>query len=191
MKPKEVSATEGGIFLGPVELGKNVTIRPFALIYPNVKIGDNSTICSFTTIREETKIGKNSTIGNLCAVEKSVKIGNHVSIFGQCHLTSELVIEDHVFMAVHVTTLNTRRISHGRDYKVIIEAPVIKFGARIAGAAVILPGVTVGREALVGAGAVVTRDVPDFSVVIGNPARVIREVPKDERLPKEITNNYD
>ena len=68
---------------------------------------------------------------------------------------------------------------------------MIKFGARIAGAAVILPGVTVGREALVGAGAVVTRDVPDFSVVIGNPARVIREVPKDERLPKEITNNYD
>lgn len=180
--PREVTQTSGGIFLGPVKLGKNVTVRPFALIYPDVEIGDNSIICSFTTIREKTVIGKNTTVGNLCAVENEVSIGDHVSIYGQCHLTSGLVIEDHVFMAVHVTTLNTRKISHGRDYEVKRDAPLIKFGARIAGGVIILPGVTIGKEALVGAGALVTRDVPDYKIVIGSPARVVGEVPEDERL---------
>jgi acetyltransferase-like isoleucine patch superfamily enzyme len=185
MLPREVTKTSGGIFLGPVKLGKNVTIRPFALIYPDVEIGDDSTICSFTTIREKTVIGKNSTIGNLCAVEHEVKIGDHVSVYAQCHLTSGLIIEDRVFMAVHVSTLNTRKISHGRDYEVVREAPVIKYGARIGGGVVILPGVTIGREALVGAGSLVTRDVPDYKIVIGSPAKVVGDVPEDERLPGE------
>jgi len=81
-----------------------------------------------------------------------------------------------------VVMTNTRKISHGRSYEPEIEGPVIKYGARIGSGAIILPGITIGREALVGAGCVVTKDVPDYTVFMGIPGECKGEVPEDERL---------
>lgn len=164
--------------------GKNVFIAETAIIYHNVEIGDNSKIFDYVVLREGTRIGKNSTIGNGVFGEPDVTIGNYCSINTQTHMTGGLVVKDRVFFGPNVTTTNTRRISFGRKYEVTRDAPVIDYGARIGGGAVILAGVHIGEQSMIGAGAVVTKDVPPKEVWVGNPARKLRDIPEDELLPK-------
>ncbi len=164
--------------------GKNVFIADTAVIYHDVEIGDNCRIFDFVVLREGTRLGRNTTIGNGVCGEFDVKIGNDCSISTQSHLTGGIVIEDRVFFGPNVTTTNTRKISFGRAYDVVTDAPVIKYGARIGGGATILAGVTIGEQAMIGAGAVVTKDVPAKEVWVGNPARKLRDVPEDELLPE-------
>lgn len=192
-----------------VRVGKNVKIFPNAYIGDNCEIGDNSIIqygafiehdCiignnsrvgTHAVLRRGTKIGDYSVFGNLCASEGNNYIGDHVTIETQSHVTGEIVIEDWVFVGPEFVTTNTRNISHGRkNVPLIIEAPRIKFGARIGGNATILPSVTVGREAFVGAGAVVTKDIPDFAIAFGVPAKVYGEIPEEERYPEELYQEF-
>ena len=165
------------------KVGKNVYISETAIIYQDVEIGDNSKIFDFVVLREGTRIGKNSTIGNGVCGEPDVIVGDFCSINTQSHLTGGIIIEDRVFFGPNVTTTNTRKISFGRDYEVMREAPVIKNGARIGGGAVILAGITIGEQAMIGAGSVVTKNVPSREIWVGNPAHKLRDVPEDELLP--------
>ena len=85
-------------------------------------------------------------------------------------------------MGPNCTTTNTKTIVHGRkNLKLFEKGPLIKYGARIGGGVTICPDLTIGREALIGAGAVVTKDIPDFKIAVGIPAKVIGDVPKNER----------
>jgi len=165
------------------KVGKNVFVADTAIIYHNVEIGDNSRIFDLVILREGTRIGHNTTIGNAVCGEPDVIVGNFCSINTQTHLTGGIVIKDRVFFGPNVTTTNTRKISFGRGYEVVRDAPMIEYGARIGGGAVILAGVKIGEQAMVGAGAVVTKDVPPREVWVGNPARKLRDVPEDELLP--------
>ncbi len=164
--------------------GVNVFISDTAIIYHDVEIGDNSKVFDFVVLREGTRIGKNSSIGNGVCGEPDITIGDFCSINTQSHLTGGIIIEDRVFFGPMVTTTNTRKISFGREYEVVREAPTIKYGARIGGGATILAGVTIGEQAMIGAGAVVTKDVPAKEVWVGNPARKLRDVPEEELLPE-------
>lgn len=94
-----------------------------------------------------------------------------------------MIIEDHVFIAPFFVGANTPKIVHGRDYPLELKPYRIKFGARIGIAVSVLPGVTIGREALIGAGSLVTKDVPDYAVAFGRPAKIVRIVPIEERFP--------
>lgn len=192
-----------------VRLGKNVKIFPNAYVGDNCKIGDDTIIqygafieyncvignsCRIGThavLRRGTRIGDNSVFGSLSASEGNNHIGNHVTIHTQCHLTEGIVVEDWVFVAPEFVGANTTRISHGRERVPLLkEAPCIKFGARIGVNVTVLPKVTIGREALVGAGAVVTKDVPDFTIVFGTPAKAYGEVPEVERFPEELYQEF-
>ena len=166
------------------KVGKGGFVAETAIIYHDVEIGDNSKVFDLVVLREGTRIGKNTTIGNSVCGEPDVKIGDYCSINTQSHLTGGIIIGDRVFFGPNVTTINTRKISFGRGYEVVREAPIIKYGARIGGGAVVLAGVTIGEQAMIGAGAVVTRDVPAHEVWVGNPARKLRDVPEDELLPE-------
>jgi acetyltransferase-like isoleucine patch superfamily enzyme len=115
--------------------------------------------------------------------EGEALLGNHVTIHAQCHLTLGIRIEDEVFFGPGVITANTRHISYGRGgVPKKYEAPYVKRAARIGAGAHITPGVVIGANALVGMGAVVTKDVPDRAIVVGNPAQVAGEVPEKELL---------
>jgi acetyltransferase-like isoleucine patch superfamily enzyme len=165
--------------------GENVFIADTAVIYHNVEIGDNSRIFDFAVLREGTRIGKNSTLGNGVCVETDAIIGNHCSIASQCHITNEIVIEDYVFFGPNVTTVNTWKIGYKRpDIKAITEAPIIRRGTRVGGGATILPRVEIGEEALIAAGAVVTRNVGAREIWAGSPARCVGMVLEDEWLPE-------
>jgi|SRR5579875_1781124 len=146
-----------------VTLGQGVVIRDFVNLY-GCSIGDNSKVGTFVEIQSDVTIGRN------------VKVSSHTFI------CSGVTIEDDVFIGHNVSFINDRyprsttagRLQTEADWD--LERTVIKQGASIGTSATILCGVTVGEGAIVGAGSVVTRDVPPRTVVIGNPARAVRAV---------------
>ena len=155
--------------------GRHCVISDDAVIGPNSRIGN------FVFIRDHTTIGDHCTIGSYSDIEGEVRIGDFVSLQSGCYLTRGVVIEDEVFCGPRVTTMNDKHISHRRPSLIFDRrAPRIMRAARIGGGAVLCPGVTIGENAFVAAGSVVTRDVPDGAMVMGNPARIVRRVPKDQ-----------
>lgn len=169
-------------------IGKDTRILTGAIVYNGCDIGKHCLIADHASIRENCMIGDHSVVGRNVCIEMSTNVGSHVLIETQAHITGNMVIEDYVFIGPNVTTMNDKKMGHPVKFrkklkeKVTLVGPVIKRGARIGSAACILPGVVVGEEAVVGAGAVVTKDVPPRSIVIQNPARVVKRVPEDELL---------
>lgn len=150
------------------------------MIFPDVEIGEGTRLGNFVMIRSSTIIGRECTVGSYVDIEGDVVIGDHVSLQSGVYVTRGVVIEDEVFCGPRVITMNDKRIVHRRPNLTWEKAaPRILRAARVGGGSVLLPGITVGENALVGAGSVVTRDVPDRTIVVGNPARVIGIVPSD------------
>ena len=164
------------------KIGEGTIVQAGAVIEDDCVIGRNCRIGYHAVLRRGTRIGDNSIFGTLSASEGWNEIGSHVTIQSQCHITEDVKIEDWVFIAPLFCGANTMRIVHGRDYQLVKEGYTIKSGARIAIGVNVLPAVTIGRDALIGAGAVVTRDIPDYAIAFGSPAKVVGEVPEDERL---------
>jgi len=133
-------------------------------VQDRVVIGEGTRVGTFTLIHEGAVIGCNGTIGSHCNI-CDCRIGDRVSIQTACHITRGVVIEDEVFIGPGVVTLNDK-LTGGQ-----LTFPRICRGAKVGGGSVILPGVTIGANAVVGAGSVVTRDVAPGTVMLGNPAR--------------------
>ena len=163
-------------------IGKNVRLGQ-CVIEEGCSIGDNVFVGHFTMIRSGVKIGKNSVIGHLVMIEADTEIGEFTTIQSQCHITKYAKIGDHTFWGPMSGCINTHRISHGRGFPAKLEGPVIKFGARIGTGALIMPGVVIGENSVVGAKSLVTKDVPDREVWLGHPARFKQMVLADEILP--------
>jgi len=136
-------------------------------------IGEGTRVWQFCVVLEGAKIGKGC---NLCAhtlVEGDVIIGDNVTLKSGVYLWDGTRIEDNVFIGPNATFTNDS-MPRSKVYPDNFQGITIKFGASIGANATILPGITIGRYAMVGAGAVVTKNVPDLSVVVGNPAKIIR-----------------
>jgi acetyltransferase-like isoleucine patch superfamily enzyme len=136
-------------------------------------------------VRERAKVGAESIVGRGSAVDNDVVIGDRVKVQSNCYLTAGSVVEDDVFIGPGVTLTNDNAMGrHPRDEPP--DAPTLRRACRVGGGSVICPGVVIGEEAFVGAGAVVADDVPTRAVVVGVPARQIREV-RDEDLLERWT----
>ncbi|MEM7034826.1 MAG: DapH/DapD/GlmU-related protein [Chloroflexota bacterium] len=151
------------------------------VIFPDVTIGEETRLGNFVMLRSNTQIGTGCTIGSYVDIEGDVIIGNNVSLQSACYITRGVIIEDDVFCGPRITTMNDKRIVHRRPTLTFERnAPRILRAARVGGGSVLLPGVTIGENAFVGAGSVVTKDVPDYAIVVGNPAKVVGRVRDDE-----------
>ncbi len=151
------------------------------IISESAQIGESTRIGNFVFIRDNTVIGKGCVVGSYVDIEGDVQIGDFVSLQSGCYLTRGVIIEDEVFCGPRIITMNDKRISYRRASLVFTRrAPRLLRAARIGGGSVLCPGVTVGENALIGAGSVVTRDVPDRCIAMGNPARIIGPVSADQ-----------
>ena len=155
----------------------------FNVISVDARIGQDTQFGNFVLVRDNSVLGRGCRIGSYVDIEGDVVIGDYVSLQSGCYITRGVVIEDEVFCGPRVITMNDKRIVHRRPtLRFERLAPRINHAARVGGGSVLLPGVTIGENAFVGAGSVVTRDVPDCAIVAGNPARVVGEVPTEERI---------
>jgi len=136
----------------------------------------------YSVLRKGGTIGQNCDIRHWVYIDKNVTIGNNVKIFHHVSIASGTIIEDDVFIAPGVLILNTNKISHGRKYSPDLSPSVIKRGVRIGAGAIIMPGVIVGENAQIGAGAVVTKDVLPNVIVVGNPAKYLKDVSIEELI---------
>ncbi len=160
-------------------------IHPTAQVSPQAEIGPGTRIWHHAQVREGARIGRNCILGKDVYVDFGVQIGDNVKIQNQALLYHGVTVEDGVFIGPQVCLTNDKRpraiTSDGRlktDADWEVGTIRVRYGASLGARSVILPGVTIGRFALVGAGAVVTRDVPDHGLVVGNPARLVGYVCK-------------
>ena len=159
----------------------NEVYQQFCVISDDARIGKDTRIGNFVFIRRNTIIGDGCLVGSYVDIEGDVRIGNFLSLQSGCYLTRGVIIEDEVFCGPRIVTLNDKQISYRRaSLEFRCRAPRILRAARVGGGSVICPGVTIGENALVAAGSVVVRDVPDRAIVAGNPAQVVRNVPEDQ-----------
>jgi len=169
------------LILPPLEIGNDCIISTHAIVYAGTRIGNQVMVGDLASIRESNIIGDKVIVGRLVMIEPRTRIGNNTIIQTGTHITGDAIIEDEVFFGDEVSTSNDNRMGRGKGR--VYKGPHIKRGARIGSNATLLPGVIIGEEAVVAAGAVVMRDVPDRRIVIGIPARVVRAVPEHELLP--------
>jgi acetyltransferase-like isoleucine patch superfamily enzyme len=133
-------------------------------------------------VRERCELGDEVVVGRGSLVENDTTIGARTRIQANAYVTAYSTLEEDVFVAPCVVTTNDNFMGRTEARLELMRGPTIRRGARIGGGAVLLPGIEVGEEAFVGAGAVVVHDVAPRTVVVGNPARVLRAVPDEELL---------
>ncbi|MEZ7008004.1 acyltransferase [Aeromonas sp. S13(2024)] len=136
-------------------------------------IGDNTRIWQYSVVLQGARIGKECNICAHTLIEGNVTIGDRVTIKSGVYIWDGVTIEDDVFIGPCVAFTNDRH-PRSKIYPDEFSKMLIKNGASIGANATLLPGITIGRYAMVGAGSVVTKDVPDYAVVVGNPAKIIR-----------------
>jgi acetyltransferase-like isoleucine patch superfamily enzyme len=168
--------------LPPAELGDGTIVSAGAVVFAGTNIGARVIVGDQACVRERVTIGNDVVIGRGSLVENDTTIGALTKIQADAYITAYSTLEDHVFIAPCVVTTNDNFMGRTERRHELVAGPTIRRGARVGGGAVLCPGIEIGEEAFVGAGAVVTKDVPARMLVLGNPARVIREVAADELL---------
>ena len=171
--------------LPPAVVGDGAIISTGAIVFAGSRIGARTIVGDQACVRERVEIAEDVVIGRGVLIENDSIVGAFTKIQANAYITNYSTLEEHVFIAPGVQTTNDNFMGRTERRHGLMKGPTIRRGARVGGGAVLCPAVEIGSEAFVGAGAVVIRDVPPRTVVVGNPARVIREVPEDELLENQ------
>ena len=175
------SATAGEV--GLLEIGAGAAICAQAVVFAGSWLGEGVIVGDQACVRERTRIGAGSVVGRGTGVDNDVVVGERVRLQSQVYLTAYSVVEDDVFVGPGVTTTNDDAMGRCPP-GTALRGATLRRACRIGGGVVIVPGVEIGEEAFVAAGAVVTSDVPARAVVMGVPARVVRRVDDADLLER-------
>jgi acetyltransferase-like isoleucine patch superfamily enzyme len=167
----------------PAVLGPGTIVSTGAIVFAGAVLGERVVVGDQACVRERVTVGDDVVIGRGSLVENDTTIGARTKIQAMAYVTAYSELEEDVFIAPCVVTTNDNFMGRTEKRFALVKGPVIRRGARIGGGAILCPGIEIGEEAFVGAGAVVVKDVAPRTVVVGSPARVIREVPEEELLP--------
>src|ERR1700754_4575145 len=179
LSPRSTASREE---LPPAEIGDGTIVSTGATVFAGTKVGARVILGDHSCVRERVVVGDDVVIGRGSLVENDTTIGAMTKIQAEAYITAYSTLEEHVFIAPCVVTTNDNFMGRTEKRHALIRGPLIRRGARIGGGAVLLPGIEIGEEAFVGAGAVVTRDVAPHTLVVGSPARYLRNVPPEELL---------
>jgi acetyltransferase-like isoleucine patch superfamily enzyme len=171
--------------LPPLELGPGTIVSTGAIVFAGSRLGARVIVGDQACVRERCEIGDDVVIGRGSLVENDTTVGARTKIQAMAYITAYATLEEDVFIAPCVQTSNDNFMGRTDKRHELRKGPTIRGGARVGVGAVLCPAVEIGEEAFVGAGAVVVKDVPPRVVVVGNPARVLRDVSPDELLRPE------
>ena len=175
------SSSAAGRPVAGLVLGAGAVVCARAIVFAGASVGPGAILGDQSYVRERAAIGERTLVGRGSCVDNDVTVGARVRIQTDVYLTAFTEVEDDVFVGPGACTTNDDTMSrHGPEYA--LRGARLRRACRVGGGAVLCPGVEVGEEAFVAAGAVVTRDVPARAVVMGVPARVVREVPDADRV---------
>lgn len=181
LRPGSSAAT--GEQLGTLKIEDGATVCCGAVVYAGSVVGASAIIGDQAQIRERSQVGAGSVVGRASSVDFDVRIGTGVLIQTSVYVTGGSVVEDHVFLGPGVVTTNDHAMGrHPRGEP--LRGPTFRRACRVGGGVVVLPGIEIGEEAFVAAGAVVVRDVAPREVVMGVPARRVREVPDSDLIER-------
>jgi acetyltransferase-like isoleucine patch superfamily enzyme len=176
-------SSAAGRELGSLVLAAGVTVCCGAVVYAGSRIGEGAIIGDQAQIRERSSIGSGSVVGRGSCVDFDVEVGSRVLIQTGVYVTGNSVVEDDVFLGPGVVTTNDHTMGRHAPGE-HIPGPVFRRACRVGGGVVVLPGVEIGEEAFIAAGAIVTRSVPARRVALGTPAQVMREVGEEDLLER-------
>src|SRR3954471_22579642 len=156
--------------LPPAEIGDGEIVSTGAIVFAGTRVGARVILGDQSCVRERVTIGDDVVLGRGSLIENDTTIGAMTKIQAGAYITAYSTLEDRVFIAPCVVTSNDNFMGRTEKRRELVKGPTIRRGARVGGGAILCPGIEVGEEAFVGAGAVVIRDVPPRKVVVGNPA---------------------
>jgi acetyltransferase-like isoleucine patch superfamily enzyme len=171
--------------LPPAQIGDGTVVSTGAVVFAGSQIGARVILGDQSCVRERVVIGDDVVIGRGSLVENDTTIGAMSKIQAEAYITAYSTLEEQVFIAPCVVTTNDNFMGRTERRHALRKGPTIRRGARVGGGAILLPGVEIGEEAFVGAGAVVTKDIEAGMLVVGSPARVMRPVAEDELLENQ------
>ena len=179
------SATTKEQELPPLQIGELCIVGTAVVLYRGAKIDAKVLMADLATIRENVTIGRGTIVGRGVTVENFCTVGRYCKLESECYITAYSELEDRVFVAPGVVTSNDNYVGRTAERFKHFKGVTVRKGGRIGAGTVLLPGVVVGEDALVAAGSVVTKDVAPRTVVLGGPARVLRDVPVEQLLENQ------
>jgi acetyltransferase-like isoleucine patch superfamily enzyme len=166
--------------LPPATIGDGTVISTGAIVFAGSTVGAGCIVGDQSCIRERVSLADDCVLGRGSLIENDTTVGAGTRIQAGAYITAYSTLEEDVFIAPCVVTTNDDFMGRTEKRRALMKGPTIRRSARIGGGAILCPGIEIGEEAFVGAGAVVTKDVPPGVVVVGSPARVLRDVHPDE-----------
>jgi acetyltransferase-like isoleucine patch superfamily enzyme len=182
LSPRSTAKREA---LPPAELGDGTIVSTGAIVFAGSTIGARVIIGDQSCVRERVRVDDDVVLGRGSLIENDTNVGARTKIQAGAYITAYSELEEDVFIAPCVVTTNDNFMGRTDRRHDLIKGPTIRRGARVGGGAILCPGVVIGEEAFVGAGAVVTKDVEPRMLVVGSPARVLRAVNDDELLENQ------
>jgi len=166
----------------PLEIGNDAFIGAHSIIYLGAKLADKVFVADLASIREEVFLEEGVIVGRGVSIENRCRVGEYTKIETEVYVTAYTIIEERCFIAPMVCMSNDNYLGRTEERFKHMKGPHIKRGARIGSNAVLLPGVIIGEEAVVGAGSVVTKDIPPYETWVGVPARFLRKTKPEQLL---------
>jgi acetyltransferase-like isoleucine patch superfamily enzyme len=182
-RPRLAARSSAGGEVGQLTLAERVTVCQQAIVFAGATIAAGAILGDQSFVRERSSVGAGSVIGRGSVVDNDVQVGARVRVQTGVYLTAFTLVEDDVFLGPGALTTNDNTMARHRS-ETPLRGAILRRACRVGGGALLTPGVEIGEEAYVAAGALVTRDVPPRGMVMGVPARVVREVPKDDLLER-------